>query len=562
MGTIRGSRNEPSGRPAIVTAKRPAAAVVLALAIVAAGTAVLLVGCDEVTPDTQPSFGVQTVSDQTYTVGEAIASLVLPGASGGNAPLSYSLTPTVPGLRFSPSTRTLWGRPTAAAEGVHAMTYRVEDADGDAATLTFDLRIDSADTEPGFGPRTVADRTYTVGVAIASLVLPEASGGNAPLTYSLTPEVPGLRFYPSTRTLSGRPTVAAEGVHTMTYRVEDVDGDAATLNFEVRIDPADTQPSFGAQTVSDQAYTVGEAIAELVLPAASGGEAPLSYTLVPDVPGLTFDPATRTLTGTPTATAEGDHAMTYRVADRDGDEATLSFDVRVKPAPVVDARPSFGAQTVPDQTWVLFAELVLPKASGGDPPLSYSLTPNVPGLRFDPSTRILSGTPTEGAEGAHAMTYLAEDVDGDPATLSFNVRVNPPSPAYTDEDGCWRTPPGCVAITIGQNTFYPVISRGTNNCGGRVYARFCNEAPGLSADGDCGAGGIRDGGTKSWATSKGHEPTGRTHWQWVGSTNWIKDWVCTGKVEGWHDPPVYGGPTGATDRFIDDLRRRPLTDTE
>ena len=179
-----------------MTAKRPAA-VVLALALVAAGTAVLLVGCDEVTPDTEPGFGAQTVADQAYTVGEAIASLVLPGASGGNPPLTYSLTPAVPGLSFSPSTRTLSGAPTAA--GDYAMTYRVEDSDGDAATLRFDVLVNPTpvvDAEPSFGPRTVADQTYTVGVSIASLVLPEASGGNPPLTYSLTPAVPGAVVLP------------------------------------------------------------------------------------------------------------------------------------------------------------------------------------------------------------------------------------------------------------------------------------------------------------------------------------------------------------------------------
>ena len=551
-----------------MTAKRPAAAVVLALALVAAGTAVLLVGCDEVTPDTEPGFGAQTVADQAYTVGEAIASLVLPGASGGNPPLTYSLTPAVPGLSFSPSTRTLSGTPTAAAEGTHAMTYRVEDADGDAATLRFDVRVNPTpvvDAEPSFGPRTVADQTYTVGVSIASLVLPEASGGNTPLTYSLTPAVPGLSFSPSTRTLrgtpaaaaegthamtyrvedadgdfailtftvrvnpadadtqpsfgrqtvsdhtfwvgssirwlalpeagggnppltysltpevpglwfnpvtrivGGTPTQAAEGVHTMTYRVEDVDGDLATLTFELRIDPADTEPSFGQQTVADQTYTVGTAIAVLLLPTANGGDGTLTYSLRPAVPGLTFNPAARTLTGTPSAAAEGIHAMTYRVEDSDGDAATLRFKVLVNAAPVVDTPPSFGDQTVADQTYVVhraIEAIVLPEASGGDPPLRYTLSPDVPGLRFRPSTRTLSGRPTEAAEGVHTMTYRVEDADGDMATLTFDVLVNPryrfvPVPAV----------PHCLQIGEGQpGSFSDPI---TNICTEHISVWFC-----------------------------------------------------------------------------------------
>ena len=95
--------------------------------------------------------------------------------------------------------------------------------------------------------------------------------------------------------------------------------------------PADTEPSFGAQRVQDQAFTVGTAITALPLPAASGGNAPLTYSLRPDIPGLQFDVRARTLSGTPTAT--GVHTMTYRVVDSDLDAATLSFVVRINPRP-------------------------------------------------------------------------------------------------------------------------------------------------------------------------------------------------------------------------------------
>ena len=300
-----------------MTAKRPAAAVVLALALVAAGTAVLLVGCDEVTPDTEPGFGAQTVADQTYTVGEAIASLALPGASGGNAPLTYSLTPAVPGLSFSPSTRMLRGTPTAAAEGTHAMTYRVEDADGDAAALRFDVRVNpapAADTEPTFGQQTVADQTYTVGEAIASLVLPRASGGNPPLSYSLTPTVPGLTFDAATRALRGTPTVA--GSYPMTYRVADADENAALLKFAITVTAADgVGPTI--PHVDDLVFTFGPEADDrehlsLVLPEATGTVGSYFLTLTGDYPvslrdlGLQYDASRRLLHGTP-----GGYAGTY-----------------------------------------------------------------------------------------------------------------------------------------------------------------------------------------------------------------------------------------------------------
>ena len=126
----------------------------------------------------------------------------------------------------------------------------------------------------------------------------------------------------------------------MTYRVTDADdntaaSDADTLSFAITVREGDTAPRF-AERVADQTYTVGEAITPLLLPQALGGNGPLSYELHPEVPGLTFDPAARTLRGTP-GTA-GTYAMTYRVSDADGNTAdsdadTLMFTVAVRPPP-------------------------------------------------------------------------------------------------------------------------------------------------------------------------------------------------------------------------------------
>ena len=122
--------------------------------------------------------------------------------------MSYSLASTVPGLTFT-ATRTLSGTPTTA--GSYNVEYRVEDGDAntaasDAATLTFTVTVEVApalDTAPSFGLQTVPDQSYTEGVAISALVLPQASGGNGSLTYSLTPSIPGLSFDQNSRTLTG-----------------------------------------------------------------------------------------------------------------------------------------------------------------------------------------------------------------------------------------------------------------------------------------------------------------------------------------------------------------------
>ena len=106
--------------------------------------------------------------------------------------------------------------------------------DGDAsATAT---ATPEPDTTPGFGTGTIADQTYTQNAAIATLTLPEATGGNGTLTYSLTPTAPaGLAFDATNRTLTGTPT-AVQSATAYTYTVTDGDGDTATLAFNITIE--------------------------------------------------------------------------------------------------------------------------------------------------------------------------------------------------------------------------------------------------------------------------------------------------------------------------------------
>ena len=89
----------------------------------------------------------------------------------------------------------------------------------------------------------------------------------------------------------------------------------------------DLVPNFSGQHVPDHELYMGESSVALTLPQARGGDDELSYSLTPVVPGLTFDPQLRRLSGTPTRA--GRYPVVYRVRDADGDEDVLRFTVRV-----------------------------------------------------------------------------------------------------------------------------------------------------------------------------------------------------------------------------------------
>ena len=92
-------------------------------------------------------------------------------------------------------------------------------------------------------------------------------------------------------------------------------------------DEEDLQPSF-AEFVQDQTWTVGVAI-HMSLPAATGGNPPLTYGLSPELQaGLTFDAAARTISGTPTA-VQSATTYVYSATDDDDDTASIQFQASV-----------------------------------------------------------------------------------------------------------------------------------------------------------------------------------------------------------------------------------------
>ncbi len=417
----------------------------------------------------RPSFGDASVPALELIPGEAMMPEVLPEATGGSGALTYTLTsepPGLAGLAFDPATRRLSGTPPR--EGRWTFTWRADDADSnrteaDAAILTFTVTVRD-DQVPTFGDASVPALELIPGEAMIPEVLPEATGGNGALTYTLTSEPPGLAglaFDPATRRLSGTPP--REGRWTFTWRADDADqirtdADAAILTFEVTVRD-DQVPTFGDASVPALELTVGEAMAPVVLPEATGGDGALNYFLEirsddpsywPGWPldrsGLVFDPTTRRLSGTPVL-PPGKWRFEYSVADEYHNFwpgggwgyrglPSLTFDVTVR-----DEAPSFG-----DDVWVSTLALVqgeamavtLPEAVGGNGALDYKLTsspPGLAGLAFDPATRRLSGTPSQ--KGRWTFTWRAEDADrdrtdADAAVLTFAVTVGDGLPSFGD----------------------------------------------------------------------------------------------------------------------------------
>ena len=233
------------GGVASVTCDRAVHAVTLPLrgaAFAALPPAILAEGGS---PDAAPVFESADFPPLlVYPLGEPIEPLQLPEASGGEPPLTYSLEPVPPGLSFDAGARELAGTP--AGEGEFLSVYEARDANGESGVYPLFILVTGPDTAPSFaGVSAPADQAYTLGVEIEPLQLPEAAGGNAPLTHFLQPEVPGLNFDPETRQLRGTP--GETGVYHMKYTAADIDFDTDSLEFTVTVTvPESSRSPLGA----------------------------------------------------------------------------------------------------------------------------------------------------------------------------------------------------------------------------------------------------------------------------------------------------------------------------
>ena len=392
-----------------------------------------------VATDTSPDL---PESDTAEAIVGQYFSFTRPSASGGNAPLTYSVSGSCDGLTANSSS--VSGSPSST--GQCGISWTVTDNDGDTDTFSLQVSVRPASAlMPVFNPSS-ASESATVGQYF-SFTRPAASGGNAPLTYSVSGSCDGL--IANSSSISGSPS--STGACTITWTVTDNDGDTDTYELEINVGSAsDPMPSFSSSGTSKSA-TVGQYFS-FTRPSASGGNAPLTYSVSGSCAGLTA--TSSSVSGSPSST--GQCGFTWTVTDNDGDTDTYSLQISVS----ADTSPSFSSSgTSKSATEGQYFSFTRPSASGGNAPLTYSVSGSCAGLTATSSS--VSGSPS--STGQCGFTWTVTDNDGDTDTYSLQISVSART-ASADTTPVFSGSGTRKAITAGVfSSFNPLSARSGNS---------------------------------------------------------------------------------------------------
>lgn len=188
-------------------------------------------------------------------------------------------------------------------------------------------------------------------------------------------------------------------------------------------------------------YTVYAGSPISTLSATPTGDTPTSFSASSLPAGLSINPTTGDITGTPTATSG---ATNYTVTASYGGGITATATVNIK----VSA-PTISYAGSPVTIYTGSAMLALSPTTVGGTPTSYSAASLPPGLSIDPTTGAITGAPTT-TSAATNYTVTATYSGGITATTTVNIKVLAPSISYTGSPFSYFT--GLTVTTLTPTT--------------------------------------------------------------------------------------------------------------
>ena len=374
------------------------------------------------TPDGTSAFtpgGTDEVSMTSQSTQYAVAlpqtvSLPMGAIDSAGTPLTYTATGLPPGVSLDATTGLISGTVSRDYDGNTSVT--ATDAAGTSATVTF-----AWDMANDFSVKAPSTRQTKPDTQVSMQVPYSEPDKTATTTFSATGLPPGLTIDPGTGVISGT-TTSTIGSYDVTVTAADSDGTTSTATF--------TWDVWNLITVTTPSVNEHSSVGVPVTPVTvSATDSATGQTLsfsAPDLPpGLSIDPKTGEISGTPTALDYPDVTITVTDGTGSAGTATIAWAVGGK---ITMTNP--GSQTdLTGQTANLALKVTDTAAHDS---LAYSVTGIPPGTEFDYSSADFSGWPT--AAGVYNVSVSVTGEDGGAAAMSFTWTVKgAPSSGATGE---------------------------------------------------------------------------------------------------------------------------------
>ena len=348
-------------------------------------------------PGPLPAGTVGTVYSQTIT------------AANGTAPYSFAITANkLPdGLSLS-SAGVLSGTPTASGSFVFTVTA-TDDLEA-IGSAVYSIAI--SDLRPIAGP---VSATVPANSS-ANVIAPDITGGTA-TSVQVGGASQGMATISGTSILY-TPNPGFFGTDNFTYTATNAQG-SSSASVTVTVSPPTLAftPSAGALAGG----MVGTAYRQTIT--VAGGVAPYGYAVSPNsLPaGLSLDPTTGAITGTPTAS--GSFGFTISATDSYGARGTVNYSLAVAPPPAPFTFTPSGGAMAEAMAGEDYRQGI--SAEGGTGALVYRIASGAlpAGMAFNISTGELTGPLAEQTEGDYAFTVEVRDGTGSTGTANFTLKV-------------------------------------------------------------------------------------------------------------------------------------------
>ncbi len=348
---------------------------------------------EQVAPTITSTPVTSAVEGKAYSYTIAVTGEPAPTLTGTTLPAWLSLQDGV-----------LSGTPSAADVGNHEVTLTASNDVSPNAVQSFSIEVLAETVAPTFTSQAKTEATegvrYTYTVA--------ASGKPAPaITATKLPD--WLTF--EANVLSGTPDYAHGGEHEVVLTARNGIDPDAVQSFTITVDTVSAAPEFTSTAITtateNQAYSYTVAVSGTPTPTVSA-------TTLPE--WLTFDPTTKTLSGTPVYEDGGNHQVTLKASNGISPAAMHTFTITVatvSTAPFFTSTPNTAATEGQPYAYTVTTAAI--------PDATVTATTLPSWMTFD--GEVLLGAPTYAQGGDHQVVLTASNGISPNAVQSFTVTV-------------------------------------------------------------------------------------------------------------------------------------------